>query len=140
MCYLPAQELETEKLVLVTAFTIGHSLTLILSATDVLRVSSDWVEFLIPFTIIGSAAFSFRKRMSPPENLQVNYLIALGFGLIHGLGFANTIRLYVDGRRKSYCFAFSILIEGSTDIIGKFITHVKFRYTIFYKIEKGNTG
>ena len=46
-------------LVLVTAFTIGHSLTLALSVYDIIRFSGKWVEFLIPCTIIATALFNF---------------------------------------------------------------------------------
>ena len=46
-------------LVLVTAFTIGHSLTLALSVNDVIRFNEKWVEFLIPCTILATAIFNF---------------------------------------------------------------------------------
>lgn len=125
-------------LVLVTAFTIGHSLTLILSATDVLRISSDWVEFLIPFTIIGSAAFSFRKRMSPPENLQVNYLIALGFGLIHGLGFANTIRfmLMEEESLTVPLLSFNIGLEAAQILLVSLLLILNFAIQYFIKLKR----
>lgn len=79
-------------LVLVTAFTIGHSLTLLLSVTNTISISSKLVEFLIPVTIVISALFSIFHRKQQPGHLNQNYLIALIFGLIHGLGFANNIR------------------------------------------------
>lgn len=79
-------------LVLVTAFTIGHSLTLALSVYDLLRVNSNWVEFLIPVTIIATAVFNLLQKSYNPVSLRLNYFLALFFGLIHGLGFANTIR------------------------------------------------
>lgn len=79
-------------LVLVTAFTIGHSLTLALSVYDVIRFNEKWVEFLIPCTIIATAIFNFFVKDYTPKSLRVNYFLALFFGLIHGMGFANTIR------------------------------------------------
>jgi ABC-type nickel/cobalt efflux system permease component RcnA len=79
-------------LVLVTAFTIGHSLTLALSVFDVIRVKDKWVEFLIPCTIIATAVFNFFVKDFSPRSLRLNYFLALFFGLIHGLGFANSIR------------------------------------------------
>lgn len=79
-------------LVLITAFTIGHSLTLALSVYDVIRFSEKWVEFLIPCTIITTAIFNFFLKGFQPGSLKVNYFLALFFGLIHGMGFANTIR------------------------------------------------
>jgi hypothetical protein len=79
-------------LILVTAFTVGHSLTLALSVNDIIRFSEKWVEFLIPCTIIATAVFNFFAKKYKPESLKINYLLALFFGLIHGMGFANTIR------------------------------------------------
>ena len=82
-------------LVLVTAFTIGHSLTLALSVYDVIRFSIAWVEFLIPITILLTAIYDLRYlNISKIEgrNIQFNYIIALSFGLVHGMGFANSIR------------------------------------------------
>jgi len=84
-------------LVLVTAFTIGHSLTLALSVYDVIRFNEKWVEFLIPFTILGTAIFNLSVKDFKPASLRANYLLALFFGLIHGMGFANTIRFMLAG-------------------------------------------
>ena len=79
-------------LVLVTAFTIGHSLTLALSVLNVIRVSPAWVEFLIPVTIALTALWNMING-KPVKNVNTNYFLALFFGLIHGLGFANSIRM-----------------------------------------------
>jgi hypothetical protein len=79
-------------LVLVTAFTIGHALTLVLSVLDVIRFPDKWVEFLIPCTILITALFNLFQRHFTKKGLRANYLLALGFGLIHGMGFANAIR------------------------------------------------
>jgi len=75
-------------LILVTAFTIGHSLTLALSVTDVIRFPSKWVEFLIPCTIFITALNNLFQINSAAKSARVNYYLALGFGLIHGMGFA----------------------------------------------------
>lgn len=80
-------------LILITAFTVGHSLTLALSVLDLLRIPSNWVEFLIPVTILLTALENLIKRNLPENTLKVNYLLALFFGLVHGLGFANTVRM-----------------------------------------------
>jgi len=79
-------------LILVTAFTIGHSLTLALSVYEIIRFDEKWVEFLIPCTIIATAVFNFLINDFKLHSLRINYLLALCFGLIHGMGFANTIR------------------------------------------------
>ena len=79
-------------LILITAFTAGHSLTLALSVYDVVRVKNNWVEFLIPVTIMATATFNVLQKKINPSSLRLDYFLALFFGLIHGLGFANTIR------------------------------------------------
>ena len=80
-------------LVLVTAFTIGHSVTLYLSVKEIVTISSRWVEFLIPCTIILTALSNLGQKKFTPKTIRINYFLALFFGLIHGLGFANTIRV-----------------------------------------------
>ena len=83
-------------LILVTAFTVGHSLTLALSVYDVIEFIEKWVEFLIPCTIIITALFNFLVRRFDKRSLKLNYFFALFFGLIHGMGFANTIRFMLS--------------------------------------------
>lgn len=82
-------------LILVTAFTIGHSITLALSSLDVLRVPSKWVEFLIPLTIVITALDNILMKGKQKNLMKVNYYLALIFGLIHGMGFANTARMMI---------------------------------------------
>lgn len=106
-------------LVLVTAFTIGHSLTLALSVYDVLHVNDKLVEFLIPCTIVATAIFNFLQRDFTPRSLRLNYFLALFFGLIHGLGFANTIRFMLakDQSIGWSLFAFNIGLEVGQVIV-----------------------
>lgn len=80
-------------LILVTAFTIGHSLTLALSVLNLITVSTKWIEFLIPVTIVITALsnimvtkFVFKSRF------PMIYFMASFFGLIHGLGFSNYLK------------------------------------------------
>lgn len=79
-------------LVLVTAFTIGHSLTLALSAFEIINIDSGLVEFLIPCTIAITAISNFFYKAEERGKMRLTYFFALFFGLIHGLGFANFIR------------------------------------------------
>lgn len=101
-------------LILVTAFTIGHSLTLALSVYDIIRVNDKWVEFLIPCTIIVTAALNFLEKDFKPRSLRLNYFLALFFGLIHGLGFANYIRFMMtkDESMGWSLFGFNIGLEA----------------------------
>ena len=79
-------------LILVTAFTIGHSITLALSVFDIIRFSAKWVEFLIPCTIVFTAIINLFQKSFTPKSVRINYFLALFFGLVHGMGFANSIR------------------------------------------------
>ena len=79
-------------LILVTAFTIGHSLTLVLATFNVIKFSTAWVEFFIPITICITAIFNLYQKKFSPKSLRLNYFLALFFGLIHGMGFANGLR------------------------------------------------
>lgn len=75
-------------LVLVTAFTIGHSITLALSVTNIVYIRSSLIEFLIPVTIFITAFSNVVRKQLQPGRIQVNYFFALFFGLIHGMGFS----------------------------------------------------
>jgi hydrogenase/urease accessory protein HupE len=80
-------------LILVTAFTVGHSITLALATLNLIRVNAPLVEFLIPLTIfITASANILRKSGARNVKLNLNYYFALFFGLIHGLGFSNYLR------------------------------------------------
>jgi hypothetical protein len=110
-------------LILVTAFTIGHSLTLILSVYDLIRISSNWVEFFIPFTIVATALLNFFRKDFSTQSLRTNYLLALGFGLIHGLGFANTLRFMLVKNQSIALplFSFNAGLEVGQIIVVAFI-------------------
>jgi hypothetical protein len=102
-------------LILVTAFTIGHSITLALATLRIVTVKAELIEFLIPVTIFITAASNiFRNEENlTPRTLQLNYFYALFFGLVHGLGFSNYLRSIL-GRDKSIIlqlFAFNVGIE-----------------------------
>jgi len=79
-------------LVLVTAFTVGHSITLALSVLDIIHFSSKWIEVLIPLTIIATAVSNLFQKQFTPKTIRINYVLALFFGLIHGMGFANGLK------------------------------------------------
>lgn len=113
-------------LILVTAFTIGHSTTLALAIFNIISFNASLIEFLIPLTIFITALSNlFRKETSLTQGrLQVNYLLALLFGLIHGMGFSNYLRslLGKDQSIITQLFAFNIGLEfGQIIIVGIFL-------------------
>jgi hypothetical protein len=100
-------------LVLVTAFTIGHSITLALSTFNVLAIPDWLVEFLIPCTIAITAIANIFKKSVAHKSLIVNYFFALLFGFIHGLGFANKIKFILanDQSLGWSLFSFNLGLE-----------------------------
>jgi len=106
-------------LILVTAFTIGHSLTLALSVLDVFRFPADWVEFLIPCTIVITAISNLFQKQFTAKSIRINYFLALFFGLIHGMGFANTIRFMLakDQSMGWGLFGFNVGLEAGQIVV-----------------------
>ena len=79
-------------LILVTAFTIGHSITLALSIFNKILIPSIWIEFLIPVTIFITAFINIVTKKISKNRFNPTYLLALLFGLIHGMGFSNYLK------------------------------------------------
>lgn len=106
---------------LVTAFTLGHSLTLALAALNLVNIQTAWVEFLIPVTILFTSIWNiitYRWQNQKPLYL---YLLASFFGLIHGLGFSNYLRsLLLPGEKKEFVIqllAFNLGVEAGQLLI-----------------------
>lgn len=112
-------------LILVTAFTIGHSLTLALATFKIVNIRSDVIEFLIPVTIAITAFMTILKpRPSSGRGVQLNYFFALLFGLIHGLGFSNYLRELLGKEASIWqpLLAFNLGLEaGQLVIVGAFL-------------------
>lgn len=108
-----------QALILVTAFTVGHSITLALSILNILQIPSKWVEFLIPCTIIFTAISNLFRKSFTPKAIRLNYFLALIFGLIHGLGFANTLRFILaqDQSLGWSLFGFNVGLEAGQIVI-----------------------
>lgn len=112
-------------LILVTAFTIGHSITLALSTLDIISVNQELIEFLIPVTIFITATSNiFRSTELSDRTTYVNYGYALFFGLIHGLGFSNYLKTILGkaGSIVTPLFAFNVGLElGQIIIVSIFL-------------------
>ncbi|MFP9114004.1 HupE/UreJ family protein [Flavobacterium sp. RHBU_3] len=89
-------------LLLSTLFTIGHTMTLVLSVYGLVNVNSGPVEFLIPITIFVTAASNifFTKNRSASGMLNFAALTALFFGLVHGLGFSHGFKMIIAGQKQ----------------------------------------
>jgi hypothetical protein len=106
-------------LILVTAFTVGHTITLTLSTLRIVEVNSNLVEFLIPCTIVFTAISNLFQKTFTPKAIRINYFLALFFGLIHGLAFANTLRMIIaeDQSFALSMFSFSVGLESGQILI-----------------------
>ncbi|MFM7020324.1 MAG: HupE/UreJ family protein [Aquirufa sp.] len=99
---------------LVTAFTVGHSITLALATLGSISIDVAWIEFLIPCTILIRAVQNLRfKEMKKRKTSAMPYFTVIFFGLIHGLGFSNYLQSLL-GKELSITvplFAFNIGLE-----------------------------
>jgi len=105
---------------LATAFTVGHSLTLALSALGWVQVPAKLIETVIPITIFATAIYNlFRAGKQQKPDLALHYFLALAFGLVHGLGFSNFFRaLHPERSNIVYeLFSFNIGIEAGQVLI-----------------------
>ncbi len=105
-------------LVLITAFTIGHSITLALSTLQLLVISTNWIEFLIPCTILFTAignlwAPAVSYKSSKRNSGRFWYAVALVFGCVHGLGFSNYLKSMLGKEQQIFVelLSFNLGIE-----------------------------
>jgi len=124
-------------LILVTAFTIGHSITLALSVLNIVHFNSKIIEFLIPVTILITALSNILSKKSKPKSLKFKYFLALAFGFIHGMGFSNYLKSLL-GKSTSIIgelFAFNIGLEVGQVIIVLFTLILGFILVSIVKIK-----
>jgi hypothetical protein len=127
-------------LILVTAFTIGHSITLALAVFNIVLIDSSLVELLIIVTIFATALSNlFKSHQAISKNkIRSNYAIALFFGLIHGLGFSTYLKALL-GRNSDIVgqlFGFNIGLEIGQLVIVLTFMIISFIATHFFKVNK----
>lgn len=126
-------------LLLVTAFTIGHSITLALSVLNVVSFSIKWIEFLIPITIlITTVSNVWVKKFVFKSKFPLIYFFALFFGLIHGLGFSNYLKslLGKSSNVVAELFAFNIGLEVGQLLIVVIILSLTYLITGLFKLNR----
>lgn len=127
-------------LILITAFTIGHSITLALSTLEIVSFRSDIIEFLIPGTIFITAFSNLLRKQSAltPAKFNANYFFALFFGLIHGLGFSNYLKSIL-GREDSLVtplLSFNLGLELGQIIIVAFFMVISFVFVNIFNVAR----
>lgn len=124
---------------LITAFTVGHSITLALSVYDVITLKRNLVEQLIPITIIITCINNFFKVYKPTQiNYQLLYAVVLVFGCIHGLAFSNFLKMafFEDDNLLASLVGFNVGIElGQLLIVGVFLATIQTALYCFKKLK-----
>ncbi|MBC8034220.1 MAG: HupE/UreJ family protein [Chitinophagaceae bacterium] len=113
---------------LVTAFTIGHSITLMLSALKYIALPVTLIEFLIPLTIAAAAIVNLWRPATKTHVVRpAVYFLALFFGLIHGMAYATTI-LDLEGSEGlvGHVFAFNVGIEIAQLLVVAVVLFISF--------------
>ena len=124
---------------LVTAFTLGHSITLALSVFNILNYSVNWIEFLIPVTIVITAVSNvFVKKFVYKAKFPLIYFFAAFFGLIHGLGFSNYLKslLSKEGNIVPELLAFNLGLEAGQLAIVLSILFISLIFVQLFKINR----
>jgi hypothetical protein len=125
---------------LITAFTIGHSLTLALSILDFIKVPQTSIEILIPITILITCIYTIVKREEAMKTISLNYWLALFFGLIHGMGFSYLLKSML-GREQSPVsplFSFNLGLEAGQLVIVAAVILISLFLENVLKIKRSN--
>ena len=125
-------------LILVTAFTIGHSITLFLISLDIFSIPSRYVKLLIPITIMITSLHNIRNiEKIKYSNMSKNYFLALFFGLIHGMDFSNYFKALIMSPNEIIIplFGFNVGLEIGQFLIVFFIVLISYVFLIFLKVK-----
>lgn len=109
-------------LILVTFFTVGHTLALLLSVLGIIAVKVNIIEFAIPITILFTALYNLFTSGKSSKNNSISIIgfVTLFFGIIHGLGFSNYFKTLLSGAPQSKILPlseFALGIESSQIIV-----------------------
>ena len=126
-------------LVLITAFTIGHSLTLALSTLNIINLPSAWTEFLIAITILITALSNLSaKSLQLNQKYPLIYFYALLFGFIHGLGFSSLLKNML-GKNENIIgelLSFNLGIEAAQLIVVTVILTLSYIFVSLLKLNR----
>ncbi|MCF6180579.1 HupE/UreJ family protein [Lutibacter sp.] len=125
---------------LISAFTVGHTLTLILSSYNVISISTKWVEFLIAITILITALVNifYVKNTTKQTKTNINLVFALFFGLIHGLSFSGYFKMLIGSSHSKLIplLEFALGIEMAQIIIVIIVLIVGFIFQTIFRFSK----
>ncbi len=124
-------------LMLITAFTIGHSITLALSIFSTILIPSKWIEFLIPLTILITAFRNLFARKNQSYS-KWTYSVVLLFGCIHGMGFSNYLKSMMSKSESiiTQLLAFNIGLELGQLLIVSFTLAISYIFVQLLKVQR----
>jgi len=124
---------------LVTVFTIGHTISLILASYDIVNVSSSIIEFLIPITIFITALYNlFTAGKNNNSRISILYATTLFFGIIHGLGFSSFFLSTTGSKGVEILrlLEFALGIEAAQLIVVLVVLIISFIFQSIFKFSK----
>lgn len=128
---------------LLTLFTIGHTISLILATYEIVPVTNEaLVELLLQLTILIAAIHNFfvAKKQAVNENISVIAFTALAFGIIHGFGFSRYFRLILKGSGAEYklppLLEFAAGIETAHITVAFAVLIISFVLQFFFRLSK----
>lgn len=124
--------------ILVSLFTIGHTVSLLLVNYSVIAISSKWVEFLIPVTILVAAFYNLLTsgKNNRSEKVGLFYVITIFFGLVHGFGFATYYKMIAGGNDILPLLEFALGIELAQIIVVTIVLIFSFIFQSILRFNK----
>ena len=128
-------------LILVSIFTLGHTLALFLSVFNIIIVKSNIVEFIIPITILITAFYNLFTAGKTNKNSSITFIgfVTLFFGIIHGLGFSNYFKALLSGEaidKLPNLLEFSLGIETAQVIVVLCVMLLSFIFLTLFRFNK----
>ena len=128
-------------LILISIFTLGHTISLLLSVFGIIMIKAVFVEFLIPITILVTAFFNLftAGKSSKKESISIIGFITLFFGIIHGLGFSNYFKSILTGSAKEKLIPtleFALGIEAAQIIVVLIVLILSFAVQTIFRFSK----
>ena len=125
---------------LVSLFTIGHTIALILSTYEIVKVASNYVELLIPITILITAIYDILTagKKAKNQNFNLLYFSTVFFGLIHGLGFSSYFKMIASSAdsKLALLLEFALGIEIAQVIVVLSVLILAFVAQNIFKVSK----
>ncbi|KGO89695.1 HupE/UreJ family protein [Flavobacterium suncheonense] len=128
-------------LILVSLFTLGHTLSLLLSVYGIVIIKASLIEFLIPITILTTALFHLFTAGKSGKNESITFIamVTLFFGIIHGLGFSNYFKAILPGNASDKLvplLEFALGIEAAQIIVVFVVLIISYIVQTFFRFSK----